>query len=526
MYFTLVLIRVAMAMLQNSNTISVLFLTCHGTKDMDWTRDLICRLRQDGFHNIHVFSTTDSESGFNCFEKLQNVIRKVQKILVVISKTTSRRPIYIHTISCTMEQVLQEELMCDIVPVLLDEDVDMPFLLRCCNPFLLYDDDISKLKRCLFAISEGQAVTQYVRSIIGLSVQENKLRRLNKLALPAGTSDLITRLAKSAMQHWGITVNDKCLTVNMKELQNASAYHRICLNDLFGHFHTDDIITIIRLTGVNQFSFQTLFENGQVYRDLITIYTSIFSAVTKDKQCRYWYQYRRNGLAPADGAELAYKPMNDGLAAFNDGKMHSPEFKTYESRLQSLNQFPIASQKVRELIAEGGFFSLYNLDYIQCFHCGICLRTWNINSSEHSFYFENCAMQKQKLEISEKIRSKEFRDHLIGASLDNIFNRMFTYLLFPNIHEHDVQHLMQFAQAGFYYLGTKEDTLCYSCYLGLTKTKDHQDPWEVHYRFSPNCKHLKALDEKKIRHFEEKRQSYFNAGEFIQYLEIEIMLHK
>ncbi|CAG2235749.1 BIRC4 [Mytilus edulis] len=373
-----------MAMVQSSNTISVLFLACHGTKDIDWTRNFVHSLRQDGFQNI--FSTTDFQFiGVNYFEELKGIIRKVQKILVVISKTSSRNPGYIHTISCIMAQLLNEQCMCDVVPLLLDEDVDMPFLLQCYVPFLLYAEDISKLEQCLFVVSEEQAVTEYVRLIIGLSVQENQLRRLNRLALPSSTSDQIKTLAMCTMQHWGVTLNDNRITVNMKELQTVSAYHRICLNDLFRHFHSDDKIRIIRLTGVKKFSFQTLFENGQVYSDLITMYRNIFTALTKDKRYRYWYQYRRNGLAPADGAELAYKPVNDAIAVFNEGKPHSPQFKTYTSRLQSLELFPIQSQKIRELIAECGFFSLKNLDYVQCFHCGICLRTWNIASTEHSF---------------------------------------------------------------------------------------------------------------------------------------------
>lgn len=78
-----------MAMLQNSNTISVLFLTCHGTKDIDWTRNFIHLLRQDGFRNV--FSTTDFQFiGVNYFEELKSIISKVQKIQVVISKTSSR----------------------------------------------------------------------------------------------------------------------------------------------------------------------------------------------------------------------------------------------------------------------------------------------------------------------------------------------------------------------------------------------------------------------------------------------------
>ncbi|CAC5390813.1 BIRC2_3 [Mytilus coruscus] len=186
--------------------------------------------------------------------------------------------------------------------------------------------------------------------------------------------------------------------------------------------------------------------------------------------------------------------------------MHSPQFQTYDSRLGTLTQFPIQSQKVRELIAEAGCFSVNYLDYIQCSDCGACLRAWNIAGTDHSFYFEHCALREKKLEISDRIRSKEFRDRTIGASFDNIFTRMLTYTLLSSRNEYNVQHLMQFAQAGFYYLGTKEDTFCYSCYLGLTTINEHRNPWEVHNRFSPNCKHMKTLNEDVLKQFEEGKQ--------------------
>lgn len=108
----------------------------------------------------------------------------------------------------------------------------------------------------------------------------------------------------------------------------------------------------------------------------------------------------------------------------------------------------------------------------------------------------------------------------MGALFDDILARIFTYTLLPSPNEYNVQHLMQFAQAGFYYLGSKENILCYLCYLYLIKVKEHHNPWKVPYRFSPNCKHLKGLDEDSIRHFEERRQTCYNSSEFVQYLEI------
>lgn len=514
-----------MALEQNDKNISVLFLVKSESKDVNWTRDFIERIRKIGA--IDIFSTTDFKFEDNdFFDQLATHVREVQKIIIVLSKQSSHANAFKKTIETVVAIIWNEHLTCSIVPLLLDEQSEMPAILASYEPFYVYLDDESKLIRSLSIISNEQAVKDLVQMMIRFDLHINALHRsqINKpKVLPDSISYHIKAMAMSTMQHWGISIKDKCLTVDMNKVQNCPSYKRLCLNDLFRNFHGDDAIRIIRATGVKQFKLQTLSENAQVYDDLITIYKGIFEAATKDKRYRYWYQYRRNGLVPADRAEEAYKPLIDARYSFSDGQPHSPEFKTYESRLQSLSNFPIKSQTVRELIAKTGYFSVNKLDYIQCFECGGCLRTLNIAASEHDFYFENCPLLKQKLEISDRIRSKEYRDKIGGASFEDPMSRFLSFAFLPNSEEYNVQ---QFVDAGFYYVGTKEDILCYSCYLGLTKIKEHRDPWEVHYRFSPKCKHLKTLDNDTLRQYEMERHSCNNSDLFMPYLEVEIMLYE
>ncbi|XP_071125833.1 uncharacterized protein [Mytilus edulis] len=514
------------AMAQHVRNISVLFLVCDETEDVDRIRKFIGRLKRNGISDI--YSTTDYTLEDRYSDKLQAQIRIVQKIMIVLSKQSSRINAFKRTIACTMSLIVHEPTRCTIVPLLLDNEVEMPFLLQCNDPYLLCeDDDGVKLIRSLYFISDEQAITGIVKLMINLYTQINAVRKSNTPhLLPDSALHDTKALAMSYMHHWGVFINDKCLTVDMNRLHNCASYERLCLDDLFRCFNSDDAIRVIRATGVTKCNLFTLFKNGQLYDDLVTIFNGIFEAATKDKQYRYWYQYRRNGLFSADRAELAFKPLIDARAKYMDGKLHSPEFKTYESRLRSLAQFPIKSERVRELIAEAGCFSVNHIDYIQCYECGACLRVWNIAASEHSFYFEHCALREKKKEISEKIRSKEFRDQLVGDSFDNPLVRYFTFTLLSNLKEYNVTHLEQFAEAGFYYLGTKEDILCYSCYLGLTNIKEHQDPLEVHYRFSPNCKHLNTLNDNTRRQYEMRKESCNNSDQLVPYLEVEIMLYK
>ncbi|CAC5390812.1 unnamed protein product [Mytilus coruscus] len=219
--------------------------------------------------------------GVSYCEELKNRITKVDKVLIVLSKTSSRSSKFLKVIDCTLEYIDTKQLVCNIIPLLLDDDVDMPFMLHCYIPFLLYAEDSLKLIRSLCVISEEQRVGIFVRSTISSFVEASQLRRLNILSLPPSASDRIKKSADNVMQHWGVTINEKCLTVNMNTLQNLSAYHRFCLNDLYRHFHAADDLRIIRATGVTKFRFQSLFKNGQVYEDLISIYTGILAGSKK-----------------------------------------------------------------------------------------------------------------------------------------------------------------------------------------------------------------------------------------------------
>lgn len=86
------------------------------------------------------------------------------------------------TIDCTVSLILNKQLVCGIVPLLLDCSVKMPFILQYNKPFLLLQEDISKLIRSLFCfISEDQAVTGIVKTMVSFYVQTNAVQGLNKL---------------------------------------------------------------------------------------------------------------------------------------------------------------------------------------------------------------------------------------------------------------------------------------------------------------------------------------------------------
>ncbi|MCW4345383.1 MAG: baculoviral IAP repeat-containing protein [Candidatus Thiodiazotropha endolucinida] len=49
------------------------------------------------------------------------------------------------------------------------------------------------------------------------------------------------------------------------------------------------------------------------------------------------------------------------------------------------------------------------------------------------------------------------------------------------------------AQAGFYYTGQSDVTVCFACNLKLNQWDRQDMPWEEHKRLSPDCRYLKMV---------------------------------
>lgn len=46
------------------------------------------------------------------------------------------------------------------------------------------------------------------------------------------------------------------------------------------------------------------------------------------------------------------------------------------------------------------------------------------------------------------------------------------------------------AQAGFYYTGQSDLTVCFACHLKVFQWERHDNPWSEHKRLSPNCNYI------------------------------------
>ena len=49
------------------------------------------------------------------------------------------------------------------------------------------------------------------------------------------------------------------------------------------------------------------------------------------------------------------------------------------------------------------------------------------------------------------------------------------------------------AQAGFYYTGQSDFTICFACGLKVNQWERQDKPWDEHIRLSPDCLYLKMI---------------------------------
>lgn len=87
-----------------------------------------------------------------------------------------------------------------------------------------------------------------------------------------------------------------------------------------------------------------------------------------------------------DFPQLIYSVRNNIYPAF-------PEFSSFLSRLKTFDSF-ICKGQSKYSMAESGFRYLGEKDYVQCFHCGLILKDWNILDKphiEHAYWNPKCA---------------------------------------------------------------------------------------------------------------------------------------
>ncbi|XP_076255378.1 baculoviral IAP repeat-containing protein 7-B-like isoform X1 [Rhynchophorus ferrugineus] len=190
-----------------------------------------------------------------------------------------------------------------------------------------------------------------------------------------------------------------------------------------------------------------------------------------------------------------------------------PPYQSYTERLKSYDTWR-SLQVPKEDLARAGFFYKQHSDVVQCPYCLIegynwvkgddpmkDHRTWNpncpfvMNSIEHDNQIptnDTCGLYGiQILPNSEPEDLTQLgikrTNGPVQPSKHSIESRLETFKEWPKSMRQTPQQL---AEAGFYYLGVGDQTICFYCGGGLKNWEETDDPWEEHAKWFPRCSYV------------------------------------
>ncbi|RZC35564.1 BIR and/or zf-C3HC4 3 domain containing protein [Asbolus verrucosus] len=199
----------------------------------------------------------------------------------------------------------------------------------------------------------------------------------------------------------------------------------------------------------------------------------------------------------------------------NGPKKESPDHQIEANRLKTFENWDNEAV-TPEMLAKAGFYSLNNSnDLVKCAFCNAEVCRWEPGDNpleEHRKWSPNCPFLKQK---QQQMNLPPFlKDLPPGQDVCGIHER------FPNsVPENETFKLLkkmirsyedfksrletfadwpkalklkpkQLAEAGFYYKGVGDQTVCFHCGGGLKDWEDNDDPWEQHALWFPKCGYL------------------------------------
>ncbi|CAD6201365.1 GSCOCT00000168001.2-RA-CDS [Cotesia congregata] len=240
-------------------------------------------------------------------------------------------------------------------------------------------------------------------------------------------------------------------------------------------------------------------------------------------------------------------PNNNNNNNISSDEVDNPEFpradyRLESVRLQSYTDWPLSFMDPAKFAAAGFYYTGYN-DHVKCFECGIEIREWvegDDPMSDHQRWQSSCHFVKKypcgnvPIGVDPStvppvgprgrdvygLYEDEFRP---GASPD--FRSGQTELQFPSTAKLGGQNLAQskkpahpefvsydarlksfelwpkfmpqtkeqLADAGFYYTGTGDQTICFHCGGGLNDWEPKDDPWFQHAKWFKKCYYVRMV---------------------------------
>lgn len=206
---------------------------------------------------------------------------------------------------------------------------------------------------------------------------------------------------------------------------------------------------------------------------------------------------------------------DNGPKAINIIESTPTDFNSYEARLQTYINWPNTGI-LKSTLARAGFVYSGQDDVVICPFCKVEGYRWEANDNpmdDHRVWSPNCPFLGNNSEGSQAPRSNQDTCGLYGVevvpnsvpSVDlqrlgiqkskgphhqdriTVDSRLETFQKWPKAIK---QRPAELAEAGFFYTGVGDQTLCFYCGGGLKDWEENDDPWEQHALWFNKCSYV------------------------------------
>ncbi|XP_075036640.1 baculoviral IAP repeat-containing protein 1-like [Mixophyes fleayi] len=166
-------------------------------------------------------------------------------------------------------------------------------------------------------------------------------------------------------------------------------------------------------------------------------------------------------------------------------------------RLRSLSDLEPSSTWSPKELASAGFFCTGLENSCQCFCCGLVLCKQSLSATpieNHRKFNPTCGFIQGNdvgniAKYDVRLQPTEFNTGHHKESMKDEPTRQQSYICWP------VYALIEpsvLAQAGFYFIGTRDSVQCFSCGGCLVNWEENDDPWREHAKWFPQCEFLRS----------------------------------
>lgn len=247
---------------------------------------------------------------------------------------------------------------------------------------------------------------------------------------------------------------------------------------------------------------------------------------------------------------LPPSPTPPPLTIKQESKANNQDYRFETVRLQSFEGWPLDFINPKDLAA-AGFYYLHIEDKVRCFECKIEIHKWekgDVPMTDHKRHSPRCRFVRNipcgnvPIDVdpdSVSLPSPRGYDvcglNELGSQSPSVYSEELSNLLLPtdarlkslgvqrpkqptyqkyanlelrirsfNTWPKPMIAIKQLAEAGFFYTGEDDQTLCFHCGVGLKDWEPNDDPWYEHFKWFPKCHYLLMFKEKEYANVEGK----------------------